>query len=249
MRIGRRRAAIRHAQEAVALAELAVLVAAAGDERAVQSHRRDVERHDVEMVIGVDQQLGAMRRACRRHAIESGTIAAVSKSTDDTSTASVRSFTALASAIGQRVHRMRGDLRHLDAFVGESIHLTADRVELAVGGDEPLTAGGTAGPTASAITSSCVFCPSAMLAGVSPSSRANPARTSSACSAARSHFSSTNSAASSQARCCAVEPHVRPRLVRMAGQQQAFADAEPRIVTGQGLAQASTPSYATLAAA
>ena len=30
---------VRHAQEAVALAELAVLVAAAGDERTVQSHR------------------------------------------------------------------------------------------------------------------------------------------------------------------------------------------------------------------
>ena len=33
---------------------------------------------------------------------------------------------------------MRGDFLHLDPFVGESIHLTAYRVELAVGGHEPL---------------------------------------------------------------------------------------------------------------
>src|SRR5262245_27125604 len=50
----------RYAEETVALAELTVLVAAAGHERLGKSERADVEGHDVEMVIGVDEQRHAV---------------------------------------------------------------------------------------------------------------------------------------------------------------------------------------------
>jgi hypothetical protein len=81
-----------NAQQAVALAELAVLVAAAGDERALETERADVERHDIHMVIGIHEQFRAMS-ACtpRRSRARLGTISAVSYRTDETSTQATRS--------------------------------------------------------------------------------------------------------------------------------------------------------------
>src|SRR5213075_810826 len=86
----------RHPQEAIPFAQLTVFVSTTRDERPIQLHRADVERYDVEMVIGVNEQ----RRACDSHAREtrsiSGTISAVWNSTDDIRTASVVSSIARA---------------------------------------------------------------------------------------------------------------------------------------------------------
>src|SRR5262245_7816170 len=59
-----------HTQEGVSLSELAVLVAAAGHERVLNSHRLEVERDDVEMVIGIDEQCGPVGAARVGYAIE-----------------------------------------------------------------------------------------------------------------------------------------------------------------------------------
>src|SRR5262249_55703126 len=62
----------RHAQEAVALAKLTVLVAAAGDERLLETEASHVERDDVQMVVCIDQERRAVRGARRRDTVEAG---------------------------------------------------------------------------------------------------------------------------------------------------------------------------------
>ena len=139
-----------------------------------------------------------------------------------------------------------GRARHVDdddAFFGEAIDLPPDAVELAVGCDDARMGARRGSADNQRVTSSCVFCPSAMFSALSPTRRAKPARTAAAWTAARSHLSSTNSAASSQARCCALEPDVRPRLVRVACEQQPLTDSKSRVVPREGiLCQSSVSS-------
>ena len=86
-----------------------------------------------------------------------------------------------------------------------------------------------------------MFWPSAMFSGAVADESGEPARTAAAWTAARSHLSSTNSAASSQARCCASKPDVRPGLVRVAGEQKPLTDSKSRVVPGERILSHSGP--------
>src|SRR5207245_4665532 len=65
-------AAWRHAQKTISLAELTVLIAAAGDERVLQAQPSDIERHHVQVMVRIDEQRHAMSIARARHDVEVG---------------------------------------------------------------------------------------------------------------------------------------------------------------------------------
>src|SRR5437660_12011522 len=56
-----------HPQERIATAELAVLVATTDDVRLLEAKLAQIERHDVEGVIRIHEQLRADSPACREH--------------------------------------------------------------------------------------------------------------------------------------------------------------------------------------
>ena len=90
-------------QEAVALAELAVLVPAADDECVVESLVGERNRHDVERVVSVYQQARSMAAAARGHLGEpAGKCGRCRRRPAETSTSAVRSSTARRQPLGQR---------------------------------------------------------------------------------------------------------------------------------------------------
>ena len=222
--MGRRRQPSGTRRKQLPSAELAVLVAAAGDERACESHRRQIERNDVQMVIGVDQQLGAMpsRMPPRR-----GRVRARSRRSRRAPTTSA----PRASCRPPRSPRARPACRagcaatfvDLDAFLGESIELTTHRVELTVGRHEPAVACGTAAPTASAppvrACSARARCSRACRRAVARIRLAPELRLLRGALPLLVHELRRVEPGS----LLRLESHVRPRLVRMAGQQQPLA--------------------------
>ena len=206
VRTGRIRRARRNSQEAVAFTELAVLVSASRDEHVAQASAIEIERHDVELVVGVEEQRRAVTATRRANWSSPGTISAVSNSTEDTITQAVRE-SSVALTRSARVSTGRaGDLDDHDTFFGESIDLTPDAVELAVGGhdaralEERQRGQPPRDQLVRVLAERDVVCDCRRGAARSPRARRRPA------TAARSHLSSTNSAASSQARCCASNP-------------------------------------------
>ena len=125
------------AQEGVALAELQVLVAAAGDPRPVQPELVDRERQGAEGVVGVDEQVGAVALAGRDECVEVGHDAAVGEQ-DRRDADEGRAVVHLGGhPLGEGAQRLDGDPDHLEAHLGQAVGLPAQRVELAGGDDQP----------------------------------------------------------------------------------------------------------------
>ena len=230
----------RHPQEAVALAELAVLVAAAGHERLVETAARDVERHDVQMVIRVDQQRAPCCAQAAATASRPGTISAVSKSTDETITHARAIVHRAREPLGQRLRRPaprdRDDRRALlrSRSSWRRMVWNSPSVVTSVG-----RCARAAARTASASTSSWVFWPSAMSPANRPGSRAKPVAHFAACASAAPTFVHELRGVEPRA-LLRLERHVGPRLMRVAGEQQPFGDAEARVVRARSQRGPST---------
>ena len=122
----------RHTKKTVALAELTVLVAAAGDERLVQAKRPDVERHDVQVMVRVDEQHGAVPLTCARHARKTRNDLGGLVEHGRNEHAGSPTVHNVRQAVRQRVGGPRGDLHDRKTFFREPIQLTPDRVKLAI---------------------------------------------------------------------------------------------------------------------
>ena len=104
---------------------MTVLVAAAGDERAAEAHRAQIEGHDVQMVVRVDEQLRTVAIARGRQRVEMrDDFGGFEQDLGDHHACRARIDDG-DDPLGERVGRMRGDLRHRNAFVGEAIDLSA----------------------------------------------------------------------------------------------------------------------------
>ena len=155
----------------------------------------------------------------------------VSKSTDETSTSAVRSSTAAASRSARDVER------RLAAPGRRSRPSSASRSScrrMVWNSPSVVTSRGrdrSGSADSRRTTSSCVFGASAMPPPASPSSRAKPAAHLALPSRRRGPTCRRRSAPRrATPRCCASKADVGPGLMRVAGQQQALRDAEPRVV-------------------
>ena len=184
-----------------------------------------------ERVVGVDEQLGAAPRARPRPARRGpGTMRASSNSTAETSTAAVRSSTAAASRSASVSTGRAGTRTTSSPSSRQPRELAAQRVELAVGGDEPRPARAGRAPTGSAATRSCVLAPSAISPRGSSSSARKPSRTRSALRERALPLVVDVQRGVVERLDLPLERDVRPRLVRVAGEQQPLGDAEARVV-------------------
>ena len=88
-------------------------------------------------MVGVDEELGADVRARPREPPRCGTIRPVSKSTAETSDGARALVDRRRHPLGQRLGRLGGQALDLEPLLGQPRELAAQRVELAVGRDEP----------------------------------------------------------------------------------------------------------------
>jgi hypothetical protein len=129
----------RDAEKAIALTQLAVLVSASCNEHIIQVRSMQIERHDVDLVIRVDEQGDAVAAARGREHVETGDdLGCLKEDARHHHTRGVR--------IEQRNHaldkRIGGSRCHIDgnyAFLRQPIDLPADAVELTVGSDDART--------------------------------------------------------------------------------------------------------------
>ena len=149
-------------------------------------------------MVGVDQELDSGVGASRGELIEARNDAAGLEE-DRRDEDRARPFVESGGhPLGQRADRLRLEADDLEARLVQPRELSAERVNSA---SDVISRGRRRRSSAERkrMTSSCVFWPSATSAPGSPRSRRNPFRTSSAFANARSHFSSTCCAASSNA--------------------------------------------------
>ena len=127
----------RHAQERVALAELAILVAASGHEGVVEPVRQQIERHDVEVMIRIDEQARAVpaARARRRRRGRGRSQPIRTAPTTPSRTRCVRRSPPPGARPACRP-AARPPSTIASPVLGKPIDLAADRVELAVGRDD-----------------------------------------------------------------------------------------------------------------
>jgi len=193
------------------------------------------------MVIGVNEQLGPVRRAGRGNAIESWNDGGRFEQDrrHQHRERAIRDFTR--ESIGQRLHGVRGDFLHLDPLVRESIHLTTNRVELAVGGHETLSlaerqgrqptrhkfvrvlpkrdvGGRVAEQPRESGTHACRLLEGAIPFGIDQLRRIEPRAL------------------------LRLERDVRPGLVRMSREKDSFGDSEARIVRSERIRHSETTS-------
>ena len=178
------------AQEAVALPELQVLVAAADHPGRPEPQLVEGEGDRAQRVVGVDDELRARTRARARESLEaSDDVPGLEEHRGDEHGARALVDRA-GQALGQRVRRLRRQADDLEPGFVEPRQLAAQRVELAVGGDEPRALAQVQRREQADDELVGVDAERDLAAG-SPSSARKPARTRSACAKARSHFSST----------------------------------------------------------
>ncbi len=121
----------RHTQERITLAKLAVLVTATGDECGFEVHRAQVERHDVQVVIGVDEKPGArpLTRVRDRCEVRNDLRGFEEYRRDEHCGGAI--VHAGGDPFGQGVHGCGGHLDDLERFFGETIELAPQAVEFA----------------------------------------------------------------------------------------------------------------------
>ncbi len=129
-------AARRDPQEAVALAELHVLVAAAHHPGALEPLVGQRPRDHVERVVGVDQQLRTVTSRHRRQRLQAGHDARVPEQHARDRHQARAVVDAVGEPAGQRVERVGRHLHQLDPLFSQPVELAAQRVELTVGGDD-----------------------------------------------------------------------------------------------------------------
>ena len=127
----------RQPKEAVAFAELAVFVAAAHYERIEQILCRERQRHDVELVVDVEQQMCAMPPAPCCHLAQAPRDAPRIEEHRGNQHERGPIIDGAREARRERVERTLRHAYDLEPFFCEPIELTPDGVELAVGGNEP----------------------------------------------------------------------------------------------------------------
>ena len=145
----------------------------------------------------------------------------------------MRSSTASARRSASVSAGCAGQADDLEPGLGEPRELAAQRVELAVGAHEARAPAQVEGREQADDELVGVDAQGDLAAGVAEQRAGSRRAPRSALANARPHFSSTWRAASSKASTLALERDVRPRLVRVPGQQQPLGDAEARVVVGQ----------------
>ena len=96
------------------------------------------DRHHVERVVGVHQQRGSRGAgSSRRPGRVRGAIRPLSKNTSGDQGRRGAVVHRRRQPLGDALERRLRYPHHLEALLGEPIELAADRVELAVGGDQP----------------------------------------------------------------------------------------------------------------
>ncbi len=127
----------RHPQERVSLAQLAVLVAAAGHERRRQAGGLQVEGDGVEVVVSVDDHGRAVARARLGDGPESRDDLGGGEEHRGHQRAGRAAIHAIGQTVGERRDRGRRDLDYLEAFLRQPVELAPRAVELAVCGHDP----------------------------------------------------------------------------------------------------------------
>ena len=127
----------RHPQEAVPLAELAVLVPAPHDEGAFESHAREVEGDRVQRVIGVHEEVGPHPLAALRHAVESADDAGVAVEDGGDEHARRLVVRRETEPLGERVDRVHRHPNDGESLLLQPVELAPDGVELPRGRHEP----------------------------------------------------------------------------------------------------------------
>ena len=133
-------------------------------------------------------------------------------------------------ALRQRVDRSSRHLDDVDAFFGETIELPAERVELAVGGDDARTVAQRECREPSRDELVRVLAERDVRLRCRRASRAKPARTSCGLDGRALPLVVDELRGVEPGALLRLEADVRPRLVRVAGEQQPLADAEARVV-------------------
>ena len=135
-------------------------------------------------------------------------------------------------ALGERVHRPRRDARHVESFLGQSIDLPPDRVELAVRRHDPRTIQEwqRRQPAGDELVRVLSECDVVGMIAEQPRKRGLHLR----CLLARPRPLVVHELRRIEPRALLrLEADVGPRLVRVARQQQALRDAEAGIVCGE----------------
>ena len=126
----------RYAQEAVPLAELAVLVPAPHDERAFESQAREIEGDRVQRMIGVHQEVAPHLVAAFRHAVEPADDPGVAVEDGGDEYARRLVVRREAEPLGERVDRVHGHADDGQPLLLEPVELAPDGVELPRGRHE-----------------------------------------------------------------------------------------------------------------
>ena len=132
----------REAEEAVSFSELEVLVAAADDPRRLEAELGNAERQRPERVISIDEELRARTRARTRETVEVGNDAGSleqHRGDEDRGRALVELG---CHPLGQRLRRLGRESHDLEPRLRQPGELPTQRVELAVGRDQPGTRAG-----------------------------------------------------------------------------------------------------------
>ena len=136
---GTRVSALRDAEEAIAFTELAVFVSPSCNEHIVEACAMEVERHDVELVIRVDEQGNALpsARCCKQ--VETGNdFGGLEQYARHHHTRRAR-IERRDHALNKGTGRSGGHVDDSETLLGKAIDLPADAVELAVSGDDART--------------------------------------------------------------------------------------------------------------
>ena len=194
----------------------------------------EIERHDVDLVIRVDSKGTPWRRQDAASTSIPGTISADSKSTLETIAHAVRESSDAIMRSTSVSAGLAGTLTTVSSFLGEAIDLPSNAVKLAVGGNDarPCPQGQRRQPSRDQFVG--VLSERDVVGAVADEPREAGAN------GRGLHRRSLPLVVNELGRVepgalLRLEADIGPRLVRVAGKQQTFADPESRVVLRKGI--------------
>jgi hypothetical protein len=201
----------------------------------------EIERDDVQLVIGIEQQWQALSAALGSKHVEAGDDLGCLEEHGRYHRAHGPRVERRNDTLGQRLNRSN---RHVDdghAFFSEAIGLSPQAVEFTVSGDDARTLQEREGRQPSSDELVRVLAKRDVLCAVAQETRK-------ACAHGRRLFGRSRPFVIDElgrvepGTLLRLEPDIRPRLVRVACQEEAFGDAESRVILGEGIFWQSTVS-------